>query len=206
MADATLNEAFREKAGGDEAASRAQSWGYSRVRGREGTRWARITRDCFFTFITSARVELFRTNATGNGCGDMCMKMYGRSLTTCLTVSVCLLQAAQLMKEDGIKGVPASPEALRAYGQRMLRPGEIQGFGVVMLLGTKESAKLTGAKPGTVLAVSENSEKLIGIKAEELLVWTGSPPFSSRNTTALCPAREDDGSHHVGDAQNMCCD
>lgn len=68
------------------------------------------------------------------------------------------------------KGLPATDEALRAYAQRVLRPGQAQSFGTVMLIGSENSASLTGASPGTILAVSANAKKHLGLTPAELLV------------------------------------
>lgn len=75
-----------------------------------------------------------------------------------------------MMKSSSKKGLPATDEALKAYAQRVLRPGQVQSFGVVMLIGSEGSASLTGASRGTILAVSANSEKLLGMRPEELMV------------------------------------
>lgn len=85
-----------------------------------------------------------------------------------------------MMKSGGKKGLPATDEALEAYAQRVLRPGQVQSFGVVMLLGSEESASMTGAFQGTILAVSANSEKSLGIRPEELIVGLAhsTPPCS----------------------------
>ena len=74
------------------------------------------------------------------------------------------------MKSSSAKGLPATDDALRAYAQRVNRPGQVQSFGVVMLIGSEESASLTGASPGTILAVSVECQSLLGMQPEELLV------------------------------------
>lgn len=74
-----------------------------------------------------------------------------------------------LMRDRGKKGLPATAQALKAYAQRVLRPGQVQSFGMVMLIGSKDSASLTGASPGTILAVSANCEDHVGIRADDLL-------------------------------------
>ena len=92
------------------------------------------------------------------------------------------------------KGLPATDDALRAYAQRVLRPGQVQSFGVVMLIGSEESTILSGASPGTILAVSANSEDLLGMRPEEMMVGLLNPlvhhsslltPHSRRATSAI---------------------
>jgi len=34
------------------------------------------------------------------------------------------------------KGLPATPDAIRAYAERVLRPGQVQSFGVVLVVGS----------------------------------------------------------------------
>jgi light-regulated signal transduction histidine kinase (bacteriophytochrome) len=74
------------------------------------------------------------------------------------------------MQEGAKKGIPATADALKMYAQRVLRPGQVQAFGVVMLVGSVASVGLTGASPGTILAVSANCEKLMGLRPEAVMV------------------------------------
>ena len=63
----------------------------------------------------------------------------------------------------------ATPEALRAYAQRIKRPGQVQDFGAVLLVASEASFAVVGATPGVVLAASENSLEMIGVAWETLL-------------------------------------
>ena len=80
-----------------------------------------------------------------------------------------------MKRGNASKGLPATDDALKAYAQRVLRPGQVQSFGVVMLIGSEESTSLSGASPGTILAVSANSEDLLGMRPEEMMVGLLTP-------------------------------
>ena len=80
---------------------------------------------------------------------------------------------------NGSKGLPATPEALRAYAQRVLRPGQVQSFGCVILVASEASYAVTGAEPGVVLGVSENAESLLGVHPDALVDHNLFDPVSS---------------------------
>ena len=83
-------------------------------------------------------------------------------------------QLSKLMRNNQSKGPPATKEALEAYALRVLRPGLVQSFGAVLLIASRDGARLTGAAFGTILAASENAEERMGWSADELIV--GFPP------------------------------
>ena len=68
-------------------------------------------------------------------------------------------------------GQPASPsspgEELRAYGQRVLRPGQVQAFGAVLLISLGRN-KSTGPR-GMIQAASSNTKAVLGVDAGDLI-------------------------------------
>ena len=98
---------------------------------------------------------------------------------------------------NGGKGLPATPEALRAYAQRVLRPGQVQSFGCVLLVASEASYAVTGAEPGVVLGVSENAESLLGVHPDALvdnnLFDPASSPFAPASASNLERALSADG-------------
>ena len=107
-----------------------------------------------------------------------------------------LPQGALLMKDSGKSslghlGLPATPDALQAYAERVLRPGQVQSFGVVMMVGMENSSSTahTGAEPGTIMAVSDNCEEHLGLAPAELLdtnLFTESTsPFTAQSLHTL---------------------
>ena len=87
---------------------------------------------------------------------------------------------------NGSKGLPATPEALRAYAQRVLRPGQVQSFGCVVLVASEASYAVTGAEPGVVLGVSENAESLPGCTRTRSWTITFSTPSRLRLRRRAC--------------------
>ena len=61
----------------------------------------------------------------------------------------------------------------------MLRPGQVQSFGCVILVASEASYAVTGAEPGVVLGVSENAESLLGVHPDALVDHNLFDPVSS---------------------------
>ena len=77
---------------------------------------------------------------------------------------------------NGSKGSPATPEALRAYAQRVLRLVRRPRLRHPV---ASEASRRHGAEPGVVLGVSENAESLLGVHPDALVDHNLFDPVSS---------------------------
>ena len=65
-------------------------------------------------------------------------------------------------------GIPVkSSEELRAYGQRVLRPGQVQAFGAVLLVSLGRERCM--APRGMIQAASSNAKSILGVDPSELI-------------------------------------
>ena len=65
-------------------------------------------------------------------------------------------------------GIPVkSGEELRAYGQRVLRPGQVQAFGAVLLMSLGREKSM--APRGMIQAASSNAKAVLGVDASGLI-------------------------------------
>ena len=65
-------------------------------------------------------------------------------------------------------GIPVkSSEELRAYGQRVLRPGQVQAFGAVLLISLGREKSM--GRWGTIQAASSNAKAVLGVEAIDLI-------------------------------------
>ena len=132
--DAELSDRFRARAGSEDTVARGDAYGYRAVRRippRPRPRLpARAKTTTRRSTTTPTGVSLDRARARVS-IPDV--SPHPTDASRFPLPSPFIHQGVALMRPtgNGSKGLPATPEALRAYAQRVLRPGQVQSFGCV---------------------------------------------------------------------------
>nr|AIS82727.1 phytochrome [Tetraselmis astigmatica] len=79
------------------------------------------------------------------------------------------VEVTKAANSSAARGIPVSTDQLHAYDRRTLRPGQVQSFGALLLVGHGESQGKCAFPRGLVLAASANSKEVLGVEASQLL-------------------------------------